>query len=152
MATRPRKPVTTSANRERRVAVRVSVDTYIRAAVAHEASGRRVHGWVRNLSAGGMLVDTPDALPPDAPVSVDALARCGDELIHFKAGGWVAYAGAEGLGIQFDVLEEGMATRLATLLERFSGSDPDPGVAPASDPTPTDPLPADSGPPEPDPA
>jgi hypothetical protein len=128
MAMRPRKPVTTPASRERRVAVRVSVDTYIRAAVAHEASGRKVHGWVRNLSGGGMFVETPDRLPEDAPVRIDALARCGAELIHFKAGGWVAYSGPDGLGLQFEALDEGMAARLATLLERFSGPPPEPGV------------------------
>jgi len=130
MATRPRKPVTTPATRERRVAVRVTVDTYIRAAVAHEASARKVHGWVRNLSRGGMFVETPDRLPADAPVRVDALARCDGDLIHFKADGWVAYTGPDGLGIQFENLEEAMAARLAALLERFSG--PDPRVPPPS--------------------
>lgn len=153
MATRPRKPVSTPASRERRVAVRVSVDTYIRAAVAHEASARKVHGWVRNLSLGGMFVETPDRLPPDAPVAVDALARCGEELIHFKAGGWVAYAGPDGLGIQFEALEEGMAARLATLLERFAGPAQDPGVGdpPASDPPASTSPPSDPEPAAPDP-
>jgi PilZ domain len=128
MGTRPRKPVTTPSTRERRVEVRLSVDTYIRAAVSHEASARKVHGWVLNVSAGGLFIQTPDRLPADAPVRIDALARIGEELIHFKADGWVAHADPEGLGVQFDALDDEMARRLAALIERFSPAKP-PGVS-----------------------
>jgi hypothetical protein len=123
MGTRPRKPMTTPSTRERRVEVRVSVDTYIRAAVTHEASARKVHGWVLNVSAGGLFVQTPDRLPADAPVRIDALARCGEELIHFKASGWVAHADPDGLGVQFDTLDDEMTRRLAVLIERFAPPD-----------------------------
>jgi len=142
MGTRPRKPVTTPATRDRRVAVRVGVDTYIRAALTHEASARKVHGWVLNLSPGGMFIQTPDRLPPDAPVRIDALARCGTELIHFKTDGWVARADPGGLGVQFDTLDEQMARRLATLIERFA-----PQNRPAvSDQPPSDPASAERRP------
>lgn len=140
MGPRPRKPVTTPATRERRVEVRLSVDTYIRAAVTHEASARKVHGWVLNISAGGLLVETPDRLPPDAPVRIDALARIGAELIHLKADGWVAYADPKGLGVQFDALDDEMARRLAALIERFSP--PEAGEPAPSDPAPAEPRPA----------
>jgi len=143
MGNRPRKPVTTPDTRERRVDVRASVDTYIRAAVTHEDSARKVHGWVRNLSPGGMFVETPDPLPEDARVTVDALARTDGEVVHLKIAGWVAYAGPRGLGLQFDALDDEMARRLAVLLERFAPREPDPGISdsPQVDP-PSDPPPA----------
>jgi len=139
MGNRPRKPVTTPATRERRVSLRVGVDTYIRVAVVHEPDARKVHGWVRNLSTGGMFVETADPLPIDAPVRVDALARSDGDLIHFKADGWVAYAGPNGLGIQFDDLDEAMQTRLTALIERFDRQSREVSDSPKSGPAPAEP-------------
>jgi hypothetical protein len=151
MGKRPRKPITTPDTRERRVDVRASVDTYIRAAVTHEDSARKVHGWVRNLGPGGMFVETPDSLPEDARVTLDALARTDGDVVHLKIAGWVAYAGPKGLGLQFNTLDDEMARRLAALIERFAARETDPGISdspqvdPPPDPPPdppSDPAPA----------
>jgi hypothetical protein len=151
MGNRPRKPITTPDTRERRVDVRASVDTYIRAAVTHEDSARKVHGWVRNLGPGGMFVETPDSLPEDARVTLDALARTDGDVVHLKIAGWVAYAGPKGLGLQFNTLDDEMARRLAALIERFAARETDPGISdspqvdPPPDPPPdppSDPAPA----------
>jgi hypothetical protein len=119
MGARPRKPVTTPETRERRVGVRVAVDTYIRVAVVHAATGRKVHGWVRDLSQGGLFVEGPDRFEADDAVIVDALARSGENAVHLRAEGWVAYIGRGGMGIQLGPLDPEMAGRLAELIERF---------------------------------
>lgn len=119
MGARPRKPVTTPDTRERRVHIRVAVDTYIRVAVEHCGTGRKVHGWVRNLSTGGLFVETPDRFGQDEPVLVDALGRSGETALHLRIDGWVAYVDGTGMGIQFDTLSPEMAGRVAELLARF---------------------------------
>jgi len=116
---RPKKAVTTPATRERRVGIRVDVDAYIRVALVHATTGRKVHGWVRNLSAGGLFVETREPLAIEEPVVVDALARSGETALHLKVEGWVAYSGPDGMGIQFGPLSPAMAERVADLIERF---------------------------------
>jgi len=122
MGTRPKKPATTPETRDQRVSIRVSVDTYIRAAVVHAASGVKTHGWVRNLSAGGLFVDSQDPFDADEPVIVDALARNAGTAIHLRVNGWVAYRSEQGVGIQFGHLSPEMAERVAELIDLFSRS------------------------------
>lgn len=119
MGQRPRKPVTTPETRESRVPLWKMVDAHIRVAVSHVATGRKVHGWVRNLCAGGLFVEARDPFEPEAPVIVDGLVRSGDRALHLRAGGWVAHSGPGGMGIQFGQLEPEMAVRLGELIERF---------------------------------
>lgn len=119
MGARPRRPVSTPATRERRVDIRVTVDTYIRAAVVHGVSGKKLHGWVRNLSVGGLFVETPDRFGKEEPVHVDAMARNGETVVHLKFDGWVAYEGESGMGIQFGEVSAEMAERVSELLDRF---------------------------------
>lgn len=99
--------------------IRVTVDTYIRVAVVHAESAKKVHGWVRNLSAGGIFVETPDRFELDDPVVVDALARADGTAVHLKVSGWVAYVADDGMGIQFAEAEAEMAHRIRELLTRF---------------------------------
>lgn len=99
--------------------IRVTVDTYIRVAVVHGETGKKVHGWVRNLSAGGLFVETPDGFPQDDPVVIDALARADEAVVHLKVTGWVAYSGEDGMGIQFSDESPEMAERIEELLHRF---------------------------------
>ena len=112
--------MTTVATRDQRISIRVTVDTYIRAAVVHKASGIKGHGWVRNLSAGGLFVDSQDTFDADEPVIVDALARAGETAIHLRVDGWVAYRSPEGVGIQFGHLSPEMAERITELIDLFS--------------------------------
>jgi hypothetical protein len=119
MGARPRKPVTTPETREQRISVRVTVDTYIRAAVVHTASGRKAHGWVLNLSPGGLFVSCRDQFDREEAVLVDALARLDGEVVHLRANGWVAYVSDEGMGIQFGHLSPEMAQRLAELIAKY---------------------------------
>lgn len=120
MGTRPRKPVTTPETRDQRISIRVHVETYIRAAVVHAASGRKVHGWVRNLSPGGLFVACRDRFDPEEAVTVEALARGDGSVLHLRADGWVAFASEEGMGIQFGHLSPEMARRVADLIALFS--------------------------------
>jgi hypothetical protein len=114
--------VTTAATRDQRVSIRVTVDTYIRAAVVHKTSGVKAHGWVRNLSAGGLFVDSQDTFEADEPVTVDALARAGGAAIHLRVDGWVAYRSPDGVGIQFGYLAPEMAARISELIDLFNRS------------------------------
>lgn len=99
--------------------IRVTVDTYIRAAVVCGASGKKVHGWVRNLSVGGLFVEAPDRFGEDEAVHVDAMARNGETVVHLKLDGWVAYVAENGMGIQFGEVSPEMADRINELLDRF---------------------------------
>jgi len=122
MGTRPRKPVTTPDTRDQRIGIRVTVETYIRAAVVRVASGVKTHGWVRNLSIGGLFVDSQDPFEDDEPVIVDALARSHGAAIHLRVNGWVAYRSEGGVGIQFGHLSPEMNERLAELIALFGES------------------------------
>jgi hypothetical protein len=119
VGTRPKKHVTTHNTREQRVSVRVTVDTYVRAAVFHPATGRTTHGWVRDLSSGGLFVDAPDRFDAEEAVIVDILARSGNKSEHLRVEGWVAHSHATGMGIQFRDLEPEMAGRLAEVIDHY---------------------------------
>lgn len=100
MRPRPSKNFATTATRERRAHVRVP----IRAAVTVANVSNRVCGWVRNLSAGGMFVETGEPFPKETEVQVNTLMRDGDRVHHFRTAAWVAWVSPEGMGLQFDNL------------------------------------------------
>lgn len=100
MRPRPSKEPTTVDTRERRVHVRVPM----RAAVAVEGGATRLCGWVRNLSVGGMFVETDEPLPTNLEVQVHTLMRDGASVHHLRTAAWVAWTSPEGMGLQFDHL------------------------------------------------
>lgn len=100
MRSRPSKNAATTATRERRVHVRVP----IRAAVTVANGPNRVCGWVRNLSAGGMFVETDEPFARETEVQVDTLMRDGSRVHHFRTLAWVAWVSPDGMGLQFDDL------------------------------------------------
>jgi len=99
MRPRPSKYATT-ATRERRIHVRVP----IRAAVTVANSESRVCGWVRNLSAGGMFVETDEPFARETEVQINTLMRDGARVHHFRTLAWVAWVSPDGMGLQFDSL------------------------------------------------
>jgi hypothetical protein len=115
MRPRPMKPETSLANRERRASPRVS----IRAAVTVVEGTERICGWVRNLSIGGLFVET-DAPPAiNTEVRVEMLLREGYAVRRLRAEAWVAWVGAGGMGLQFDALTPDDVDLIVRTLRRF---------------------------------
>lgn len=112
---RPAKPMTTPATRERRASLRVRV----RAAVFLADGAEKVCGWVRNLSTGGMYVETKARFPDETPVVLETLVW-EDETPHcLRLAGWVARTDDEGMGIQFDPPDDRTGKLLTHLVQRF---------------------------------
>jgi len=116
MRPRPTKPETSLANRERRADLRVA----IRAAVTVANGERRLCGWVRNLSVGGMFVATDEPLPANTEVHVEMLLREGYAVRRLRATAWVAWVGAGGMGLQFDALDNEDIELVIRTLRRFA--------------------------------
>jgi len=100
MRPRPNKAPATTATRDRRVHVRIP----IRAAVTVDGGATRLCGWVRNLSIGGMFVETDRTLPTNVEVRVHTLMRDGARVHHLRTAAWVAWIAPDGMGLQFDRL------------------------------------------------
>lgn len=120
MKKRPVKRVTNQMNREKRVEVRVRADVAIRVTVTHAESGKKIHGWVLNLSRGGLLVQTTERFSQETSVHVNALARDGQTLFRIQLNGWVVRNSEDGMGIQLDEPETEMDKVIQHLLARFS--------------------------------
>ncbi len=118
MKQRPKKPPTHPLKREIRADLRVGINVAIRATMIDAISGEKLHGWVRNLSRGGLYVDCKDGFPQNTNITVDALVREGDRAYHLKLPGWVAHAGAYGMGIQFDDLDEETNSVVVSLIKQ----------------------------------
>lgn len=118
MKQRPKKPETHPLKREIRADLRVGINVAIRATLVDAISGNKLHGWVRNLSRGGLYVDCKDGFPQNTNITVDALVREGDRAYHLKLPGWVAHAGAYGMGIQFDELEAETNSVVVSLIKQ----------------------------------
>jgi hypothetical protein len=102
MSSRPKKRPTTPDTRDWRVPPPVA----IRAAVTNTRTGETVHGWVRNVSVGGMYVVEPrSCFPPETPVMVLAVIRRGQSIHRLRTQAWVAHTSDGGMGIQFDALD-----------------------------------------------
>lgn len=115
MRPRPLKPETSLATRERRTAPRV----HIRAAVTVAEGERRLCGWVRNLSVGGLFVETGAPLEINTEVRVEMLLREGYAVRRLRAPAWVAWVGAGGMGLQFDVLAPDDLDLILRTVRRF---------------------------------
>lgn len=115
MRPRPMKPETSLANRERRAWVRVP----IRAAVTVAGEERRICGWVRNLSVGGMFVETDEPFERETEVAVDLLLREGYSVRRLRSVAWVAWVARNGMGLQFDQLDTDDVQLLLRTVERF---------------------------------
>lgn len=98
MRPRPNKPVATPESR----APRATIPGGIRVAIRLISSRLTVRGWARNLSEGGMFVETDTPFPADAEVELDWLMREEDTPHHLKVRGWVVHGGDTGMGFQFD--------------------------------------------------
>lgn len=116
MRPRPMKPETSLANRERRASLRV----HVRAAVTLMDGERRLCGWVRNLSVGGLFVETGAPLAMNTEVHVEMLLREGYAVRRLRATAWVAWVGAGGMGLQFDALESEDIELILRTLRRFA--------------------------------
>lgn len=115
MRPRPMKPETSATTRERRAFVRMP----IRAAVTVADGARKVCGWVRNLSCGGMFVETDESFPRETEVRVEVLLREGYSVRRLRTVAWVAWTAPDGMGLQFDVLAPDDLELILRTLRRF---------------------------------
>lgn len=115
MHTRPFTPVPPPAARERRSGVRV----HLRAEVVLDGGTDWIRGRVRNLSTGGMYVETSPGLPTGTPVVVESLLWEDGTAHRLHLDGWVAHADADGMGIRFDPPDDRAGKLLTRLIGRF---------------------------------
>ncbi len=112
---RPIKPLTDSASREQRAEVAEGV----RASLVHLETNDRVSGWVRNMSLGGLYLESEQHYQVGDPVQVEALVRDGDSVHTLKASGWVARVDENGMGVQLAVLQPDAAATLERLIHKL---------------------------------
>ena len=67
-------------------------------------SHEKLNGWAKNLSYGGVFIESTGKFRENTEVSIHALARTGDTVHKIQLGGWVVHTQETGLGIQFDEL------------------------------------------------
>jgi len=63
--------------------------------------GERMHGWVRNLSLGGMFVETEGRLPVGTRCEVALLLHDGEDDRAARAIGEVVRVAEDGMAVQF---------------------------------------------------
>ena len=117
MGGRPNKQITTPDSRDRRVDFRADIDGAVRVAITSVITGDTVHGWARNLSRGGMLVECKEQLPQESRITLQALARAGDTVCRLRLKGWIARSSDTEMGIQFADPEPAMAEQIKRLLD-----------------------------------
>lgn len=113
MRPRPPKPVTTLATRSPRAHVRARVACRIEV----PATGEATTGPVLNLNPEGLSADTDRVLPADAECEV--LLRFGGDPPDLRVKGWVVYADARGLAVQFDHLSAEARLAVEQVTARF---------------------------------
>lgn len=102
MEQRPRKPVTTIADREPRVLVRPEAVRFFRVTVMRQDTGERLAGHPVNLNTGGMFIRTDTPFPAETEVRLEAHAHDERTEYRFRLRGWVVYDVPDGMGIQFE--------------------------------------------------
>ncbi|MDH5526057.1 MAG: PilZ domain-containing protein [Nitrospirota bacterium] len=116
MRKRPFVPVSTLETRAPRIPL---PDEAIRADVRSEDGRWAMHGWVRNLSPGGMYIESGQPIPHEAEVTVEMLARMGDQTVRMTLCGWVAHHDSRGMGIQLDPESIADPARIEALVAHF---------------------------------
>ena len=69
-------------------------------AKSHATIGKLLHGWMKDLSLGGMFIESDAELAPEQEVEVRTLMRHGDAAFQMKLRGWVVHRQLHGFGLQ----------------------------------------------------
>jgi len=101
---------------------RAMVTVAIRASVADASGKSKLHGWVRNVSIGGMYMDTGgNQFPVDHLVDIDLLVSEQGMVYRFQARARVAHTYEGGMGFQFMDLDRENLTLVERLVHKFKG-------------------------------
>lgn len=107
---RPEKPKATPVTRDRRIHPRVPV----RGHISLTSGPATVHGWVTNLSTGGLFLECGNPFPPEVECELTFTLR--DEVLkeplQILTRCWVAHANEQGMGVQFDELDPATKSEL----------------------------------------
>ena len=116
MRKRPYIPASTEDTRAPRIPL---PDDAIRADVRSEDGRWAMHGWVRNLSLGGMYIESGQPVPHETEVNIDLLAKVDGRRVQLVLTGWVAHHDERGMGVQLD--EESIADpkQITSLVDYF---------------------------------
>jgi c-di-GMP-binding flagellar brake protein YcgR len=79
---------------------RMRVECHLAASVG-APDGERLHGWVRNLSLGGMFVETDGRLPVGSRCEIALLLHDGEDDRAGHALGEVVRVDDDGMAVQF---------------------------------------------------
>lgn len=80
---------------------RMRAECHLAASVGGEDPADRIHGWVRNLSSGGMFVETEGRLPVGTRCEVALLLHDGEDDRATRALGEIVRHEADGMAVQF---------------------------------------------------
>lgn len=75
---------------------------------------------MRNISVGGMRVDSDRVLPGETEIHLEALARIEDTLYRLKISGWIARSDDAGMGIQFGDVNPTTSAQIKALIDALA--------------------------------
>jgi len=79
---------------------RMRAECHLAASVEGGDAAQRVHGWVRNLSSGGLFVETGERIPVGTRCEVALLLHDGEDDRAARALGEVIRHEADGMAVQ----------------------------------------------------
>lgn len=94
---------------------RMRVECHL-AASAEGPDRARIRGWVRNLSSGGMFVETAERLSVGTRCEIALLMRDGDAERATHAVGEIVRAEGDGMAVQFLTLDPGGESAVRRML------------------------------------
>ncbi len=90
---------------------------YIKAAVCISTeAGENLHGWIGDLSVGGVFMKTPDQLPEGTPCKVTLTLRDGNERTRLIVPGKIVRCTEEGIGVAFGEVSDEVQQALSELV------------------------------------
>lgn len=115
MRNRPQKPWSPPERRSPRAVVPTGVRVFLNRVDSHAT----LNGWAKNLSYGGIFIESPEKFGKDTEVLIHALARTGDTVHKIQTGGWVVHTQKTGLGIQFDEMDRATLLTVKKLVDYY---------------------------------
>jgi Tfp pilus assembly protein PilZ len=125
MARSPETPPYPHTRRDRRANLRVGIRVRVR---LFRGAGLAVSGWARNISLGGIFVETEQTFPAGSECLLEFPIRDGQRIHTLRPLARVAWSAPHGMGLEFLKLTEEARDVVARLVDGdgILASDPEP--------------------------